>query len=173
MPNSTASKNATFLIRPVTPADAAAVRQIYTPYVTESMISFETEVPSLGEIEQRIRTISRAHPWLVAVQDGAVVAYAYAAVFKARAAYDLTVETSVYVDTNLKSQGLGTKIYEALLAELQQKGFAQAIALISLPNEPSVLFHEKLNFKMAGRLVKVGFKFDQWWDIGYWQLSLR
>jgi len=159
-------------VRSVTVDDAAQIREIYRPYIEESPISFETEAPSEEEMKRRIQTMTLTHPWLVLERDEKVVAYAYAGIFKARAAYDWTVETTVYVHQDLHGQGLGQKIYLALFDELRKRRIVNAIAVIALPNDPSVLFHERLGFRHAGRLAGVGFKLGRWWDIGYWQLHL-
>ena len=135
--------------------------EIYKPYVLESAISFETSVPTLGDFESRFSTTIAKYPWLALEVDDQVAAYAYAGVFKNRSAYDWSVESTIYVDRNFHKQGLGKALYQELIATLKNRGILNIIGIIALPNEPSVALHETL-----------GFKFDRWWDVGYWQLQL-
>ena len=101
-------------IRIASAKDAAALLEIYAPYVKNTAITFEYEVPSLQEFERRIENILKKYPYLVAETDGKIVGYAYVSAFKERAAYDWAVETSIYIDKKLKRMGIGKKLYSVL-----------------------------------------------------------
>lgn len=159
-------------IRPASRGDAAAVAAIYAPFVTGSIVSFETEPPSAGEIAGRMAAGGGLYPWLVAEEAGEVVGYAYAAAFRARPAYRFAVETSVYLRRGAEGRGFGRALYEPLLAIAEAQGFTQAIAAITLPNDASVALHERLGFAPAGAYRKVGWKMGRWLDVGLWQRPL-
>lgn len=160
-------------IRRATVDDAAAVAAIYAPYVTGTVVSFETEAPDANETARRIEEVGDAYPWLLAHEDdGAVMGYAYACAFRTRPAYRFTVEMTVYIADSAHRRGIGTLLYRALLPLLEAQGFAQAIAAITLPNEASVRLHERLGFHQVGTYERVGFKFREWRSVGLWQRRL-
>ena len=154
------------------PDDAAAIRSIYSHYVTDTSITFEIEVPSVEEMRKRIIEYTMHFPWLVLEKDGVIIAYAYATPFKARAAYRWSVESSIYVDQTLCGKGRGKKLYLELFDRLKKMGILNIIGVLTLPNIPSVAIHEKLGFKLVGRFPEIGFKKGKWWDVGYYQLIL-
>lgn len=161
------------MIRPATPADAAAIAAIYAPYVRDTVISFEEIPPSPGEIAARIERIFAASlPYLVLEGEAGIVGYAYAAPWHARAAYRHTAETSIYLAQERTGQGLGTRLYGTLLDLLKQAGLHAAIGGITLPNAASVALHERLGFRKAAHYAQVGFKQGRWLDVGYWQRLL-
>jgi L-amino acid N-acyltransferase YncA len=160
-------------IRAATPDDAAALAEIYAPYVTGSAVSFETEAPDAAEMRARIAAGGALYPWLAAEDEaGAVAGYAYAARFRPREAYRYAVETTIYLRPDAQGRGLGRRLYSPLLAMLETQGFTQAIAAIALPNEASVKLHEKLGFRHAGAYERIGYKVGGWWDVGLWQRPL-
>lgn len=108
----------------------------------------------------------------MAVRDGDVIGYAYASKWKGRCAYRFAVETSVYVDSSARGAGVGTVLYEALFAALGGRGIHAAIGGIALPNEASIALHERFGMKKVAHFEQVGFKFDRWIDVGYWQRLL-
>ena len=137
-------------------------------------ISFEEKPVSADEILQRMREVQDAIlPYLVLVDaDSAVVGYAYASKWKGRCAYRFSVETSIYLAKSAVGQGLGAQLYRALLDQLKAVHVHLAIAGIALPNPASIALHEKLGFEKAAHFKEVGFKFEKWVDVGYWQLTL-
>lgn len=160
-------------IRLATADDAAAVATIYAPYVRETPITFETEVPSVAEIAGRIERTLVGHPWLLCVRNGTVAGYAYGGTYRTRAAYQWSVEVTVYVGTGAHRHGIGRALYTSLLALLRLQGFYNAYAVITVPNAGSVGLHEALGFVSAGVTQRVGFKLGRWHDVGTWELPLR
>ena len=137
--------------------------------MTESAISFETEPPTAAEMAERMRA---AHLWLVAERDGRVVGYAYGGTHRTRRAYDRTVEVSAYVDRGVHRSGVGRELYLALFDQLKTRGYRLLVAGITLPNDGSVGFHQALGFSRVGVFKNIGFKFDTWYDVGWYQLDL-
>ena len=159
-------------IEKVSTADAEELLAIYAPYVEETAISFEYEVPSVDEFRNRIEQISAKYPYIKAVVDGKIAGYAYAAGFKDRKAYDWSVETSIYVDMEQKRSGIGRRLYEELENILKQQGILNVNACIAYPQvedeyltKDSVLFHEKLGYTMVGIFHQCGYKFHRWYDM--------
>ena len=159
-------------IRVATAADADQIQAIYAPIVLDTPISFEDEPPTVDEIARRIAGTLPTHPYLVCEEDGRVLGYIYASVFRARAAYRWSVETTVYVDERTHRHGVGRALYQALLPIVRRQGFHGAFAGIALPNANSVGLHEALGFQSVGVYQDVGFKRGQWRDVGWWRLGL-
>jgi len=160
-------------IRSATAADAAAILAIYAPIVRDTIISFETDIPSAAEIAHRIEATSKTHPYLVAEMGGAVVGYAYANEHRVRSAYRWSADVTVYVAASTRRSGVGRALYGRLLATLAQRQFHAAFAGIALPNPASVGLHEAMGFTPVGIYREVGFKFGRWHDVGWWQRLLN
>ena len=146
--------------------------EIYRPHIVGSSVSFEYEVPSEKEFRERILKILPSLPWLVYEIDGAVVGYAYASRYRDRAAYQWSVETTVYVGAQHQRAGVARALYEALIASLKKQNYLIAYGVITLPNPKSVAFHEALGFKPLCVYPKAGFKLGKWHDVGWWRLEL-
>lgn len=159
-------------VRPAHPADAAAIADVYRPYVLHTPVSFEQDPPGSDEMRRRMLLTPRL-PWLVAARDDAVVGYAYASPHRARPAYRWSVEVSVYLAAQERGRGTGRLLYEHLLPELTLLGHVGAYAGITLPNEASVRLHESVGFTPVGVFRDVGYKHGRWHDVGWWQRSLR
>ncbi len=159
-------------IRAVKPADAAAIAAIYAPYVTETTITFEEEVPDTAEIATRIGRLTPTFPWLVAERDGALLGYAYGYRYRARAAYRRVAETGIYVAREARGTGIGTPLYAALLEALERAGYVAAIGVLALPNPASEALHARLGFRRIGVQEGIGYKHGRWLDIGIWQRDL-
>ena len=161
-------------IRAASPDDAAAIAAIYAPYVTASVISFETEAPDADEIARRMAEGADHYTWLVACDPDTdeLTGYAYACAFRTRPAYRFSVETTVYVADGAHRRGIGSSLYRTLLPVLEAQGYAQAIAAITLPNQASVTLHERFGFRRVGAYERVGFKFREWRSVGLWQRAL-
>jgi L-amino acid N-acyltransferase YncA len=161
------------IVRSARPEDAEAVAAIYNHYVAQTVVTFEEEAVSASEISQRLEDVHRASlPWLVGERDGLVVGYAYATRWRSRRAYRFSAEVTVYVHPDHSGTGIGTALYGQLLVELRNGGIHAAMGGIALPNDASVRLHEKFNFKKVAHFEAVGFKFNRWIDVGYWQVVL-
>ncbi|HBW48835.1 MAG TPA: GNAT family N-acetyltransferase [Herpetosiphon sp.] len=161
-------------IRVATVADAVAIQAIYAPIVEQTVISFEIETPSVAEMGQRIGKTLESYPWLVWCDEQAVVqGYAYASQHRTRAAYQWSVDTTVYVANTAQRQGVGRALYQQLLAILRGLGYYSAYAGITLPNVKSVGLHEALGFTPVGVYRQAGFKHERWHDVGWWQCQLQ
>ena len=161
-------------LRAVKSNDAAEIAAIYNEYVLNSIITFETESVSADEINERIEQSQQSSmPWVVAESEsGAVLGYAYASKWKGRCAYALSVEVTVYISSSAHGKGVGSALYKSLFEQLKTKKYHVAIAGISLPNEASIRLHEKFGMKKVAHFEEIGFKFNQWIDVGYWQVVL-
>lgn len=157
------------LIRPVTLNDAQELVNIYAHYVLNTSITFEYDVPSIELFKDRIIKITQKYPYLVAILNDEIVGYAYATSYKERAAYDWSVETTVYVKQDKHAQGFGKALYHQLEIELKNKQIVNMLACITYPNSKSIEFHSKLGFITVGHFPKVGFKFNEWRDIVWMQ----
>ena len=170
-------KNESIELRIATTYDAPAILEIYAPYIRDTAITFEYVVPSVEEFAVRISSTLANYPFIVAKQKGRVIAYAYAGVFKTRAAYCHSVESSIYVKQSAKQQGVGSILYAALESILLAQNVFSINACIAVPvgeNDPylttgSVLFHENQGYKQAGRFHGCAYKFNRWYDIVWMQ----
>jgi L-amino acid N-acyltransferase YncA len=160
-------------IRDALSEDASAIAEIYNYYVRETIITFEEKPVSPAEIKNRIiEAQSIALPWLIAEFNDEIVGYAYASRWRERTAYRFSVEVTVYVKPDHHRHGIGCKLYTQLLPALKTKGVHTALGGIALPNNASIGLHERLGFKKVSHFKEVGYKLNQWIDVGYWQLIL-
>ncbi len=149
--------------------DAKRLVEIYSYYVEETNITFEYTVPTVEDFENRISEISSKYPYIVAEQNGKIIGYAYANTFKGRAAYDWTVESSIYLDTNVRGLGLGEILHDKLVEILRQQGILTIEACITYPNERSEAFHIKKGYEKVAHFHKVGYKFELWHDVVWYE----
>ena len=160
------------MIRAATTSDAERIAAIYNHYVEHTVVTFEEKRVTREEMARRIERVSDGFPWLVWDEAADVLAYAYAVRWHARAAYRLTVETTVYVDPGFFGREIGRSLYCELIDELRGRDFHCAIGCIALPNDASIALHEKLGFEKIGEFREVGRKFGRWIDVGYWELII-
>ncbi len=153
------------MIRLATAADAAALVEIYAPFVTDTAVTFEYEVPSKEEFGRRISETLRLFPYLVLEKNGAILGYAYASRFKGRAAYDWAVETTVYVRQGSEGNGYGRALYARLEELLARQNVTNLNACITFPNPSSIAFHESMGYRTAAHFTMCGYKLGQWWDM--------
>lgn len=165
-------KNNEINIRIATVNDAEELLNIYTPYVEQTAITFEYDVPSIEEFTERIKTVLEKYPYLVATQAGEILGYAYASSFKLRAAYAWSVETSIYVEQHAKKKGIGGKLHLTLENILKEQGILNMNACIAYPkkedeylNKNSVEFHAHLGYQLVGEFQQCGYKFDRWYNM--------
>jgi len=159
-------------VRAARAADVRSVRSIYAPMVTDTFASFEESVPAEAELIRRMLARPRM-PWLVAVDAGTVIGYAYASQHRRRPAYRWSAECSVYVSGDCRRRGVGHLLYQRLIADVAELGYVSLFAGITLPNEASVGLHEAMGFERLGVFRDVGYKHGSWRDVGWWQRALR
>lgn len=159
-------------VRPATPQDAAACVAIYRPYVLNTAISWEVEVPSVAEMAARVMAARETHEWLVLERDERVIGYAYGHALYRVASYRWSAQTGIYVDTDHHRAGGGRQLYTQLLGRLTARGYRRAIAGITQPNEASNGFHRSFGFTDAGLYRRVEWKLGRWHDVAWMQLDL-
>lgn len=159
-------------IRPVTEEDAPAITGLYNPYITNTTITFEEEPVRAEEMLQRIhKVLAIPFPWLCAEVNGRLAGYAYAARWRERSAYRFVAESTIYMDPAFSGQGIGRQLYIELLNQLRAAGMHTVMGVITIPNPASIALHESLGFVKVAHFPEVGYKFNQWLDVGYWQLT--
>ncbi len=163
------------MIRKVEANDAESIAEIYNHYIVNTVATFEEAPVCDKEMMQRIAQVAEYElPWLVAENErGELIGYAYATKWRERFAYRFSVEITVYLSPAQSNKGVGSKLYAALFDELNQRGVHSVIGGITLPNSASVALHEKFGLKQVARFDEVGFKFDRWLDVGYWQGKIK
>jgi phosphinothricin acetyltransferase len=152
--------------------DAGVCADVYAPFVTGSVASFEEAPPTPAEMGSRIARLSATHAWLVAEHDGAVVGFAYGGPHRERAAYRWATDVSVYVDGRFHRRGVGRALYATLFELLTRQGFRVACAGITLPNDASVALHRSMGFQPVGVYRRIGWKDGAWRDVIWWQRQL-
>lgn len=157
------------MIRDASLDDAAGIADIYNHYITESVVTFEQAAISDEVMKERInQVLSQGLPWLVAEEQSEILGYCYATPWKERSAYRFSVEITVYLNSETKGRGWGSRLYSSLFERLKQKDIHAVMGGITLPNEASVKLHEKFGMSKVAHFKQVGYKFAQWLDVGYW-----
>jgi L-amino acid N-acyltransferase YncA len=160
-------------VRPASMADAAAIAAIYNHYILKTVVTFEEVEVDAAAIAERMTAVAEANlPWLVAVRNDAILGYAYASTWSARAGYRYSVEVTVYLDPARGGMGLGSALYVELFALLKARSIRNVIGGIALPNVASVALHEKFGMRQVAQYKDIGVKFGEWLDVGYWQGTL-
>lgn len=149
-------------IRPVTLADAEAITEIYNHYIRETTVTFEIEPITAEEMANRIKDISARFPYFVYEKGGKVLGYCYAHLWKQRAAFSKTLETTIYIDRHAVRQGIGCQMMRHLIELCRAQGYHSLVACITEGNEASVKMHESLGFWQASVFKEVGNKFGRW-----------
>jgi L-amino acid N-acyltransferase YncA len=162
-----------FIVRPASRADAPALLAIYRPYVLGTAVSFELVSPTVEEFAARIAKVLPVWQWLVAEREGQCIGYAYGSRHRERPAYRWSVEVSAYVEPGHQRQGIGRTLYLQLFEALADKGFCNAYAGVTLPNEASVALHQAVGFRPIGVFPAVGRKFGTWHDVAWFHRPLR
>ncbi len=167
------------LIRPASPEDAPALLDIYTPYVRETAITFEYDVPSPEEFRARIRGTLERYPYLAAESGGALLGYAYAGPFHSRAAYGWSAEASIYLRRDKRKLGLGRRLYGALEDLCRAQGIRNLNACAACPEKEdayltwnSVEFHAHMGFRLIGQFRQCGYKFGTWYNMAWMEKHL-
>lgn len=173
-------KNTSVIIRTARPEDASALLDIYAPYVVNTAISFEYEVPSIEEFQARMKNILQKYPWLVAEKDGELLGYAYTHAFVGRAAYDHSAETTIYLKQNRTKIGIGKRLYLTLEEISNAQNIYSLNACIGYPETEdehltmnSIRFHEHMGYRFVGKFHKCGYKFGTWYDMAWMEKILK
>jgi phosphinothricin acetyltransferase len=160
------------IVRRATPEDATACQAIYAPYVRDTVISLETDPPSVQEMRERITDVLDTHEWLVLESQGEIRGYAYGGSYRTRAAYRWACEVSVYLEPGRRRTGSGRLLYETLFPRLVDRGYLMALAGMTLPNPASEGLHRSLGFSDVGTWRRVGWKYGAWHDVLWMQRPL-
>lgn len=160
------------IIRPALVSDASSIIDIYAPYILNTAVSFETEVPTIEDFSKRIITNQELLPWLVFETGGTIAGYAYASKHRERAAYQWSVESSVYVTNDFQHKGIATKLYLTLFEILKYQGCRNVYAGVTLPNEKSIHFHKKMGFNKIADYTNIGYKQNSWHTVSWFHLKL-
>ena len=166
-------------IRTATEADVPAMLNIYAPYVRETAISFEYDVPSPEEFSGRLRRTLTRYPWLAAEENGTILGYAYASAFHPRKAYEWCAEASIYVAQQARGRRIGSRLYERLETLLTRQHILVLYACIARPPQEdehltlaSIRFHTRIGYRIVGEFPRCGFKFDRWYDMVWMEKRL-
>lgn len=160
-------------IRKALITDCKEILKIYAPYIENTEISFEYEVPSEEEFCCRMKEIMSLYPWIVYEEEGKILGYAYGGPDHTRSAYQWTVESSIYVREDARKKGIGEKLYTALLNILEKQNFCVCYAIITQGNEASIKFHEKMGFYKICDFEGAGYKHGKWLGITYMEKKLH
>jgi L-amino acid N-acyltransferase YncA len=160
------------VVRPASPQDAAACVAIYRPYVENTAVSWEIDVPTIDEMAARIARLRATHEWLVLERGDRIVGFAYGQPLKRQATFQWSVETGIYLHVDQHRSGGGRELYTPLLRRLTERGYRQAFAGITQPNDASNGFHRSFGFQDAGLYRRVEWKHDSWHDVAWMQLDL-
>ena len=165
-------KTSCMSIRLARPEDAKNLLEIYAYYVKETAISFETEVPSVEEFKFRIEEILKKYPYIVACYDDEILGYAYLHPFVGRKAYELSAETTIYLNPDKKKMGIGKKLYSVLEDIAKAQNITNLYSCIGYVdkedeylNNNSAEFHEHMGYRMVGKFENCGHKFDRWYHM--------
>ena len=166
-------------IRDVQISDAPRLIEIYSYYVLNTAVSFEYDVPSVDEFVRRIKNTTEQYPYLVCVKDNKVVGYAYAGAYSSRKAYEWTAAASIYVDKDYHRQGIGSLLYDSLEEKLKAQGIVNLLAGVAFcDKEDEYLSHDSRKFHICkgysqvAHMIKIGKKFDRWYDLLWFQKRL-
>jgi L-amino acid N-acyltransferase YncA len=161
------------MIRAVSLNDATAICNIYNYYVLNTTVTFEEKEVTEGELKNRISDITKKYPWIVYEIEGEVIGYAYASAWRVRSAYRYSTELAIYLKNGKSGKGIGSQLYEQLLNLLERQDIHAVIGGIALPNEGCIALHKKFGFEKTAHFKEVGFKFNKWVDVAYWQKIMK
>lgn len=160
------------MFRMATVQDAAAILSIYAPYIRQTPITFEYEVPTLEEFTERVRHILRNYPYIVCEQAGEIIGYGYASAYHERAAYQWDADLSIYFAPEATGHGLGRQMLCKLVEILRLQGVRNVYSCVTFPNPPSERMHEALGFRTVGRFHQAGFKCGSWHDVTWFEKQI-
>lgn len=160
------------MIRDYQKKDLKVVTEIFNYYVENHTCTFQLKPFTLDDIAEKANSIQKTYPFLILEENNKVMGFAYGSRWRGKEAYDLSVETTIYLKPGIKGQGFGTQLYSQLIKNLKTKGFHLLIGGLTLPNTASIRLHEKLGFEKVGEFKDAGWKFDQWHTVSFWQKLL-
>ena len=161
------------MIRKAVLSDVPVILDIYRPYILETAITFEYEVPTLEEFEVRFRTIAAKYPWLVWEEQGRILGYAYADSFKSRAAYQWDADLSIYLRQDCRGKGIGKALYTELETQMRDLGYHVLYGVVTSANDISCRFHEALGYRPIAVFENTGMKFGRWYGITWYEKRIR
>ena len=161
------------IIRNVLNSDIPQVVEILNHYVRNDSCTFQINTYSISEISEKIAEITKVYPYIVMEEDNEVIGFAYASRWREKNAYDKSAETTIYLNPKHKYRGLGKILYQELIEQLREKNFRLLVACLTLPNPSSVRLHESLGFEKVGEFKDAGYKFNRWYNVGFWQKVLK
>jgi len=161
------------IIRLAEKRDVPGILEIYSPFVLNTSVTFEEIVPDEDSFWERIQGIMAELPYLVCEINGRIAGYAYASGYRSRASYRWSKEVSVYIHPDYQRKRVAHALYTSLNEMVRYQGIADLLAIITMPNEPSVAFHEQFGYRKCGEFSKVGFKLGQWQNVGWFELFLQ
>jgi L-amino acid N-acyltransferase YncA len=153
--------------------DVSGILEIYAPFIPGTAVTFEETVPDEESFWKRVQGIMAELPFLVCEIDGQIAGYAYTSGYRSRASYRWTKEVSVYVHPGFQRKKVGHALYTSLHEIVRYQGIANLLAIITMPNEPSVAFHEYFGYRKCAEFSKVGYKLGQWQNVGWFELFLQ
>lgn len=160
-------------IRLATEADSVSILEIYAPFIRDTVITFENEVPTITEFKRRIFDIQKKYPWLVCEINGNIVGYAYASQFNDRAAYDWSSDFSIYINPQYQGKKIGKALYYCLFELSKLQGYCNAYAGVTLPNIKSERLHQSFGFNSIGVYQNAGFKLGNWYDVKWFGIKIK
>lgn len=157
------------IIRKLEKTDIIKCLEIYKYYIENTVVTFEEQTPTLCEFEQRLTEIANTYPFFVAESNDGILGYAYIDIFNKRSSYRYTADLSIYVDKKFCNNGIGSKLYFELEKAAKEIGIKNIVSLITSQNDSSIRFHEKIGFNFVGELKNVGYKFNEYLSVKYYQ----
>lgn len=161
------------IIRLAERRDVPGILEIYAPFILETAVTFEEIVPDKESFWERIQGIMAELPYLVCEIDGRVAGYAYASGYRSRASYRWSKEVSVYIHPDFQRKRVARALYTSLNEMVRYQGIADLLAIITMPNEPSVSFHESFGYRKCGEFANVGYKLGEWQNVGWLELFIQ
>ncbi len=161
------------IIRLAERGDVPGILEIYSPFIRDTAVTFEEEIPDDESFWKRMQGIMSELPFLVCEIDGKIAGYVYASGYRSRASYRWSKEVSVYIHPGFQRKRVGHALYTSMNEMVRFQGVANLLAIITMPNEPSVAFHEYFGYKKCGEFSKVGYKMNQWQDVGWFELFIQ
>ena len=153
--------------------DAKKILKIYKPYIENTIITFEYEVPTIEEFRERIRETLKEYPYIVCECGNEIAGYAYAHRIWTRAAYQWDAELSVYTDKKFAGNGIGKKLYKILIEILKLQNIVNVYGLVTYPNENSEKLHNYFGFKKVAFFEKTGYKFGKWIGVTWFEKAIN